>query len=810
MPRETKRGLELDTLRQDVRLTVRTLFRNPGFTLIAVLILAIGIGATTALCCTINAALLEDLPYSEPERLIAGYKTRNGEPNGWVSIVDYFDFRELSQSFDDLAAVQRGQTVITGSDEPELVQVGMSTWNLFRTLGVQPMSGRSFLEEEEAESEVEGVLISHGLWQRRYASSPEVLGSTFYLDGSPVTVIGVLPPGFRFLWDAEIWRLIRRDILDEANRDAHSHWIVGRLKPGISLEQAQEEVSSIAAGLEEEYPDTNTGKGLGLIDLHGFMAWGIGRPLLMLMATAALVLLVACGNVAGLLLARGQGRLPEMATRAALGASRSRLVRQLLTETLVLTLAAGAVGIALAYAFQALLLRLLPLGDPGIPRPAIDSRALLFAVLISIVTGLLVGLVPAIRSTSVNLSTQMGRGGRSTDGFQGTRWRNGLVIVQVAVSVLLLIGSGLLIRSMANLSSVELGFEPDGLFTAGVMILPDSHPTPEEQGRLFSDVLEEVKTLPSVVSAAAINKLPVATRATDWPVWRADQPRPEYQDSRLALARMVSPGYFETMRMPIIKGRGISRTDVAGSPPVVVVSVAVAEELFPDEDPIGQLIDLGWQEQTFEIVGVVGNGRINGLRSSMERAMYMSPLQLDGARFMSFVVRTTSKPTTLTEPIRQILRNHDPDALLIDPKAMTTVIENDLAGFRVVLTSLGLLSLLALMLTAIGLYGVIAYHIVQRGNELGIRMAVGASSAELVGLVLKRGLVLVGAGLALGIAGALPVTRLLQQLLFEVEPLDLASYLAAGVFLSGVGLLACLVPALRVTRVDLAEVLRPE
>jgi putative ABC transport system permease protein len=812
--RHERHGAALDAFGQDVRHTLRGIRRNPGFTLVAVLILAIGIGATTALFSTISAALLTDLPYNEPDRLVAAYKTRDGRPAAWVSIVDYFDFREHSQSFEGLAAVRRGRSIITGTDEPQIVETGLATWNILHVLDVTPILGRSFLAEEENESGLELALISHGLWRHRFSSSQDVIGQTLELDSTPVTIVGVLPPGFTFLYEADIWRLTGRDVLDSANRDAHSHWVVGRLKPGVSLAQAQQEVDTIARSLEETYPDTNKGKGLGLVSLHGFMAWGLGPRLLPLMATAVLVLLVACCNVAGLLLARGHRRLPEMAMRTALGASRWRLIRQLLTESSILAMLAGATGIGLAFAFQRLLLRLLPHGDPGMPQPAIDAQALLFAVLVSLVTGLLVGIVPAIRGTPLNLAKQIGSGTRTTLNVHGTRLRSGLVIAQVGMSVLLLIGSGLLIRSMTRLTMIDLGFDPDNLFTATVQIQDVDYPDAEQKKIFFSSLLEEIRALPNVESAAAIHMLPVATSATDWPIWRAELPRPTPQDMPLALARVVTPGYFDTIRMPILKGRDIADTDTADSLRVVVISSAVAATLFPNEEPIGRRIGIGWEEEAFEIVGVVGNGRINGIRSDFTRAMYLSSTQLDmipkGLPFMSLVVRASNRPEALTHPVRRLLLDKDPNALFSDPRTMSAIVSDNVANFRVVLVSLVLLAALALVLTAIGLYGVLAYQVSQRANELGIRLAVGASRTDIVGLVLRRGLALVLGGLVVGVVGALPSTRFLQRMLFEVEPLDPPSFLAAAAFLTVVAAAACLGPALRAARVNLVNVLRPE
>jgi putative ABC transport system permease protein len=815
--REERHGSTLDSLRHDVRYTLRTLRRSPGFTLIAVLTLAIGIGATTALFSTLDAVLLRDLPYAEPDQLVAGIKTRDERIAGPVSRVDYFDFREQGRSFADLALVATGayRVTATGGGKPQLVTASMATWNLFQTLGVQTCLGRSFtLQDEVASAAV--VLISHGFWQRRFGGASSAVGSVINVYDMPVTVVGVLPQGFRFLYNTDVWLLINREGPFDLTRDSHSHYLIGRIGPGASFDQAQSEISTIAELLGQQYPDTNKGKGVMLADLHLFMVWQARPSLLLLMATAGLVLLIACGNVAGLLLARGQRRLSEMAMRTALGAQRRRLVRQLLTESTVLTLLAGIAGILLAYLIQGLLLHLLPLGDPGVPVPTIDGGALLFALVVSIATGLLVGIMPALRGTAINLAQRLRTGTHASEGVRGTRLRSAMVVGQVSLSILLLIGAGLLIRSLVNLTSLELGFEPSNLLTAGIQIQAADHPTPGQRNLLFSSLLEEIEALPEVVSAAMVSKLPIRSTATDWPIWPADQPRPSGQDARLALARWATPDYLRTMEMPLLRGRDISDSDLPGTVPVVVVSEAVAQGLFPEQNPIGQQVGLGWSDETFEIIGVVGNARINGLRSDYDWAMYISAAQTDGSGMgmeivvttMSLVVQTRRDPSRLVEPVRRILQDKDSNAILIEPATMTAVIDDNLADFRVVMISLGLLAVLALLLTAIGLYGVLAFNVSQRSNELGIRVAVGASPASLIGMVLKRGLVLIAGGLVLGLVGALPATRLLQQLLFGVEPLDSGTYLGAAAFLALVGLLACLVPAWRATQVDLVEVLR--
>jgi putative ABC transport system permease protein len=527
------------------------------------------------------------------------------------------------------------------------------------------------------------------------------------------------------------------------------------------------------------------------------------------MATTVLVLLIACGNVAGLLLARGHQRLQEMAMRTALGAPRQRLVRQLLTESIILTVVAGLAGIGIAYLAQSLLLQLVPMGNIGIDRPVIDKTALAFALLISILTGVVVGIVPALRGTMMDPAQQLKTGPRASEGFHGTRLRSGLVVFQVAISIVLLIGSGLLIRSLAQLTRVDLGFEPENLLTGSVITQPADHPTPEERILFFETLLEEIEAQPGVISATLINKLPILNPWQDWPIWHADQPRPSSQDSFFGMARWTVPGYFETMRIPLLEGRDISETDDLDSPKVVVISEAVVESLFSDRDPIGQRVKIGWSDEPYQVIGVVADARLNRLQNDPDPALYMASDQV-GPASARIAVRTAGDPTLVVGPIQQLLRQKDPNAVLANPASMSSIVDDALGDFRIVILSLSLFSGVALALTAIGLYGVLAYHVSQRTNEIGIRLAMGASNATLLAMFLKKGLLLVAIGLTLGVVGAYSGSLLIQQMLFETQPLDAAAYAGAVGFLGLVALAACFLPAWRATRVNLAHVLRSE
>jgi putative ABC transport system permease protein len=807
--RVAQHGAALESLMWDLRHVVRAMRKAPGFTFVVVLTLALGIGANTALFSTVNAALIRDIPFDEPDRLVAGEKTQNGTPQGSVSRLDYFDLSDSAKSFEGLAAYVPSQATVTGEAAPEVVGLMFSTCNLLPVLGVDPVVGRHFLSEEELEGGSASALISEELWRRRFGGDHDVLGRTIHIDGVPRTIVGVIPAGFRFMADVDLWIPIERgDFFIDRERGSHSLRMVGRLKPGVTHTRAQSEADAIAQALDERYPDTNGGKGFILYDLQRFMVGNTRISLYLLMATTALVLLIACGNVAGLLLARGQVRLPEMAMRSALGAPRKRLIRQLVTESVFMTLVAGVAGIGLAIVFSKLLLKLLPLGRPGLPQPALDTTVLLFTLLVSVLAGAAVGVVPALRATSFNPWEQLKGVSKVSEGRKSSRTRNLLVVAQVAISVVLLIGSGLLIQTMSRLTTVDLGFDPENLLAGSVGIRGSVYPTPEQRSAFFATLVERVEALPGVVQASMISKIPIASPFMDWLVWPADQPKPAPGERLTALARFATPGYFETMGIPLLKGRDIDRTDTHETARVIVVSEAVAEGLFPGRDPIGRMVNLEWNDP-WEIIGIVGNARLDGVRAEGDWAFYLSSAQV-GATSGWLAVRTEGRSLLFSDPIRKILHDMDRDVVFSNPQTMASIIEDDLSSLRTVTTALGLLAGIALLLTSIGLYGVLAYHVNQRIGEFGIRIALGAPTGKLMALVVERSVRMVGSGLALGVVVSVFGTRLVQELLFETDPLDPAAFLGAAAFLGTIALIACVLPAWRAARVNPVEVLRKE
>ncbi len=796
----------------DLRIALRQMARNPAITIVVILTLAIGIGANTAMFSTINAALFRSLPFEDSGELVLGRKTRDGNLQGPVSGYDYLDFEEQNRSFESLAACSgftSDMTIVSG-EERERISIVISTWNLFSTLGVEPGAGRFFAEEEATAERANVVVISNGYWQRRYGGDPAALGSSVTVMGAPYTIIGVLPEDFRFLFEGDAWVLTFREGPLLNARRWHNLIVLGRMDNGITLEQAQSDLDIIAARLGQEYPESNEGKGIRIVGLHDYMVEDVRTSLLLLMGTVLLVLLIACGNVAGLLLAKGQARLPELAVRSALGAGRKRLVGQLLTESMLSAIVAGGVGILFAYLFQVLILQLLPMGSIGISEPAIDGAVLLFAVGVSLLTGLIFGIVPALRSTTAGITNQLKSGVRTTEGSSGSKLRNGMVVAQVALSIMLLIGAGLLIRSLGQQAGRDLGFQPDDLLVGEVELAPEDYADPAQMTLFFNSLAEEIEARSGVSSVSFCSQLPIVNSGNDIYVWRPDDPPASSQETRSAYFRVTAPDYFETMGITMQMGRDFKETDSASTPRVIIISQEMVDTFFPDQNPIGQplVVDMG-EQVTHEVIGVVNDVMMWSVTAEPYRTMYMA-LSQNPRPVMEIAIRTVGDPAGLVAPVREIISEKDQNALFVNAAVMSTVVDESLADYRIITSSLSLFSLIALLLTAIGLYGVLAYYVSQRTNEIGIRKALGATENELIRMIVKRGLLLVGIGLVVGVGSAFLGTRPLRDLVFGVELVDIASYLGAAAALLVITLLACFLPAFRASRVDPIEALRTE
>ncbi|MEJ2185753.1 MAG: ABC transporter permease [Gemmatimonadota bacterium] len=799
---------------QDIRFAFRSLARQPGFVLAAVLTLGVGIGANVAMFSVANLALFRALPYPHSDRLVLGRTSWPGGGVGWtVSAPDYYDVRDQAKSFSAIGAMTpfTYDVTVTGGGEAERVPLDWVSPGFFRTLGAPPLMGREFTPREGEPGAAPTVMVSYGFWQRRLGGRPDVVGSTVTVNGMPQTVVGVMPKGFAFQADAQIWAPMVRGESFASERRYHNWLVVGRLAPGVTLSAARSEVDVIMGQLADAYPASNKGLGMVITPVQSAMVESFRASLLMLMGAIGLVLLIACGNVASLLLARGSARSTEMALRTALGAGRSRIVRQLLTEAAVLGIAAGLLGTGIALALQRTLVAATPLTRLGLQSIGIQPAVLVFALLLSLATVLVSGLAPALAAARVDLSNDLKAGARSVAGGR-SRFRSGLVVAQVALSVVLLVGAGLLIRSFQQLRDVDPGFDTQNLLTADIS-LPRTYEDAALRSQFFDALLTRVRAMPGVQAAGLTSALPIRNGGNNVGAWDPSHPPADASQVRLAFQRIVKPGYFAAMGIPIREGRDVQTTDAATAPPVMVINETMARTLFPGEDPLGRQVAIDAGDDPggtrFEVVGVVGDAYVSGLSYGAQMVMYFSYEQRPQYT-MRLAVRTAGPPSARVRSLRSTLTEMDPDVPLADPRTMDDVLAGSVSSPRTVAAALTGFAGVALFLAALGLYGVLAYYVSRRGHEIGVRMALGARARNVFGLILGQGFALVGMGLLLGIAVAVVGSRFLQQFLFEVNPRDPVTFVGVPLFFAAVALAACLIPAWRAWRVDPVEAFRAE
>jgi putative ABC transport system permease protein len=754
------------------------------------------------------------VPFDEAERLVLGRTTYSGELGWNVSSEDYYDYRDRVEAFESLAVIRSraSEVTVTGGDEPERVPLTMVSFNLFPTLGETPQLGRQFTQEDAVLSAPGTVMISHGYWQRRFGGDQEVLGRTLVVNGTPRSIIGVMPPGFFFFQDVDLWFPMRPGGDWTGVRRFHNWTVVGRLNSGIPIEQAQGQVDVVSAQLQEAYPESNAEKGLRLIPLRQGMVSFYRPMILTLMAAVGLVLLIACGNVAGLLLARGMGRGIELSVRSALGASRGRLAKQLLGESFILAVGAGALGILLALWFQGLMLGAIPLDFLGIETIGLSRPMLLSALAFSLATALIFGAIPAFTGARANPGANLTSGVRATEAGRSTRIRSGLVVFQVALSLVLLIGSGLLIRSFVRLDGIHPGFEKEGLLTARVGLPLAEYPDAEARVRFFTGLLEDIRALPQVRVAGATSLLPIKDGYSNVGAWDPENPPTGSRDITLAEQRQVLPGYFEAMGIPVLAGRDVERADLTAQEPLLIINEAMARDLFGDQSPVGRAVavDVGGDEPLVtRVVGLVGDVRMTSLAREPSWQMYYLYGQMTSTT-LSLAIRTRGDPAAVTQAVRLALRNRDPDIPLANIATMETVVSESVAGPRVLMTALTLFAGVALFLAALGLYSVLAFFVAKRVHEIGIRVAMGATAGRVLSLVIRRGMALVASGLVLGLGGAFFVTRFLQGQLYDVEATDPGTFVLVSLALTLVGALACLLPAWRALRIDPVRALQAE
>ncbi|OLE97158.1 MAG: hypothetical protein AUG75_11610, partial [Cyanobacteria bacterium 13_1_20CM_4_61_6] len=809
-------GVAIDTILHDLRYALRVLGRNPGFTFIAILTLALGIGANTAIFSVVNAVLLRPLEFRDPSRLVI-VAEKSSFPVISTSYQNWLDWRQQSQSFESLEATRGTTLTLTGAGEPERLNARMATAGLFPLLGVNMMVGRSFGADEDRAGGAPVVLLSYGLWQRRFGGSQDILGKAINLDSRPYTVVGVLPPNFQVLQPADVfvpftpWAKTLPD-----DRNWHPGIIaIGRLKPGASREQAQTEMVGITKRLERQYPEYNTGTSADIIGLQEQMVQNVRPALILLLGAVSFVLLIACVNVANLLLARSVSRGREVAIRTSMGASRPRIVRQLLTESVLVSVAGGILGLLLASAALGPLLRISAGSVPQAFSVTLDRSVLVFTLVLSFLTGLVFGLVPAFRTAKLDLRETLNENSRSSTAGPGQhRLRAVLVATEIALAMLLLVGAGLLLRSFSRLQDVPPGFQADHLLVADIPLSQNAYAKPEQRFEFFDRLIERTKALPGVRTAAAASFLPVSGGGSIIHFNIYGRPPKGPHEFIAAGYRTVTPHYFETLGVPLLQGRLFTAADTDKAPAVAVINATMAHTFFPDESPIGKRMQLGAlpdkEVPWMEVVGVVGD-LLQGLDLGPAAEMYLPYRQADALLpvfQMSIVLRTAADPLTEASALRSALAEIDANQPLVKVRSMEENMSASVAQPRFRTWLIGIFAVIALLLAAVGVYGVMSYTVTQRTSEIGIRVTLGAQSADVFRSIVGEGARIALCGVGVGLLAALALTRVLRTFLYGISASDPTTFLAVALILTVISVAACYFPARRATRVDPIVALR--
>jgi putative ABC transport system permease protein len=808
----------MDSLLQDIRHAFRRLGRSPGFTGLVALVLALGIGGTAITFSVVDAVLLRPLDFPHSGELVRVFSLWEQGVMGTASPPDFEDWRAQNRSFTELAAMNEGSFALTGDGPAEQIPGSQVTGGFFAVMGVRPLLGRVMTPGDDAFDGPKVAVLSYTLWRRRFGGDSSAVGRPVRLDGETYTVLGVMPPGFTYPSRSELWLPQRFSAADlSTQRGAHYLDVIGRLRPGVTLAAAGRDMRRIAANLTQAYPRSNAHSGAAVTSLRDAMVGDVRAPLLILLGAVAVVLLIACTNVAGLLVVRGIGREREIAIRTALGAGRRRVMRTLLVESVALAVLGGLAGTLLTVWGTDLIARLGGLGIPLLGETRVDPGVLAFTGILTLATALLFGLLPAWQTTTGGgLAARLHAEGRGTTGGR-LRTRNGLVVAQTALAVLLLVGAGLLIRSFARLQRVDPGFDPRHVLTFGISLPDAAYPKPQQSALFYQDLLQRLEALPGVQSAGAVFGLPLTGFGYSISLFELDgRVLAQEEQERLSLQiRVVTPDYFSAMGIRVRRGRGIAATDRPGSPPVIVINEAAARAVWPGQDPLGHRVfvgtrlGLGGDRVGGEVVGVIGDLKERGLGRSSLPTIYLAHAQAP-VGFMGVAIRSTGDPESLVAPARAVLTAVDPDVPMFRLRTMRQLVDADVAQPKAYTLLLTIFALVAITLASVGLYGVLSQSVAQRGRELGVRIALGASARDVVALVLRQGVMLAGAGVALGLLTAMAATRALRSLLFGVGTQDPVTFALVGGGLFLVAVTASLVPARRATRVDPMEALRTE
>jgi putative ABC transport system permease protein len=803
----------MHTLLQDFRYGCRLLFRSPGFTLVAVLALALGIGANTAIFSLVDAVLLRPLAFRDSARLAMVWEEASfiGFPRNTPAVANYVDWKKRNHVFEDMAAIDYRTFNLTGEGEPDQITACGVASNLFPMLGVQPMLGRSFTPADDTPQANSVVLIAHGLWKRRFGGDPALVGKTIPLNGARYTVVGIMPAGFQFPERrVELWVPIQFTPQQLALRTSHYLMVFARLKPGISFPQAQADMQSVAAQIASEYPREAAGVGAVVAPLHEQMAEGLGTALIVLLVAVGFVLLIACANVANLLLSRAAGRRREIAVRAALGAGRMRIVRQLLTESLLLATLGGSAGALLAtWAFE-FLSKLIPSGIAATLQP--DIRVLLFTLAVSLLTGALFGLAPALGAARLDLNAALKQAGRASIGTSASGFRGVLVVTEVALAVVLLVGAALLIQTFARLRGLDPGFRAQNLLTLRTSLSRARYTDAVKSAAFIEGVLTRVKALPGVTAAGYTFALPLLHKGGTRGFTIESQPPLPPGQVNDANFRPVSAGYLATMHIPLRRGRYFEESDGPQSSPVAVINETMVKQFWPNQDALGKRFKYGpssSREPWITIVGIAGDVRQMGLDVPARAEMYL-PYRQGYYAPRDLAMRVGGNPMALAEAVRREIRAVDPEQPVANIRTMEDILDEEVSHRRVQTTLLGAFAALALVLASVGIYGVLSYAVAQRTQEIGLRMALGAQRPQVLRMVVSQGLRLAVAGAAIGIAAGLGLTHLMSSLLFGIRATDPVTFVAVPLALIAVAAVASGIPALRATRVDPMSALRYE
>ena len=815
----------------ELRYALRVIRKSPGFAAVVILTLALGVGANTAIFSVVNAVLLRPFDFADPEGLVVVWERRVGGDEGYMfaSPPNYLDWRERNRVFEEMGAYATRTFFLSGADETFRIDGARVSASLVRALGVAPVLGRTFTDDEDVPGGASVALIGHGLWQRRLSADPDVIGQSIELDNGAYTVIGVMAPSFdfpppidleggglaltRLMSDArtfarqnEVWIPLAVDLAG-SNRAAHYMTVIARLRAGVTREAAAAEMQTIAARLQQEHPETNREWSATVVPFDRVVVGQAGTALVVLMVAVSAVLLIACVNIANLLLARSTGRSGEYAVRAALGAGRRRLLRQAVIESQVLALIGGVAGLLLAWLGVSLIVRFAP-PVPRLDQASVDAASAGYALVLAIVTGLLFGLAPALRAQSANLAVALRQGGRTSDSGAAPRVRAALVIAEVALSLVLLVGAGLLFNTFLAMRGVDTGVVADRVLTMRLTLMQRAYAEPEAVTGTWDEITRRVRALPGVAAAGLTLDVPLASDHQGTRLQFEGEPPPQREDNRSVHFSAATPGYFEAMGIPIVAGRGFTDADAVGAIASVIINDVLAQRFLPGQDPIGRRIEFGGLRT---IVGVTGAVRLEQLTADATPAMIFPNAQMAPPyRNLSLAVRTRGAPLAMVEQVRDAIRSVDPAIPIYSIRTMEQVLADTVAQPRFSSAMLVVFSVVALLLAAIGIYGVIAFVVNQRTREIGIRMALGARPADALTMVVRQGMTLVFAGVLVGLALALALGRSLESLLFGVRPADPLTLAAVSTFLLLVALAACAVPALRASRVDPIRALKDE